>query len=228
MATTPNPAPTSASSCPTPGCPTAAPSARRRATTSTSPSPCGLNPAFRSPKATPRGRCTWPLRLLRRSDGSGPVEAGLRQAGRPARPLGDRGQVRQARAAGYWYSDRDTTATGGWHDFVIHVRVQPGPSGRGPIEIWHRDALDKPNYVKENFIQDNGAASTTVTYATLLEPCRVPQTWACTATRRFTSTPVMLHRRPDQGRREVRERRHPARGLNGTRHRANGLVPGAN
>ena len=152
MATTPNPAPTSASSCPTPGCPTAAPSSRRRATTSTSPSPCGLNPAFRSPKATPRGRCTSPS-CHSMLGGSGPAKLG---SGRSS-PL--RGRGRRALARQRAHRDRRLAR------LRPASEVQSGPSGRGSF----RFGIARPrkaNYVKETF--DNGQQ--TRHFATLLEP----------------------------------------------------------
>lgn len=60
--------------------------------------------------------------------------------------------------------DSEPTATGGWHDFVLHLKFSQDPR-IGLLEIWHRTPPES-DYVRETF--DNGRQ--TRHFATLLEP----------------------------------------------------------
>jgi hypothetical protein len=60
--------------------------------------------------------------------------------------------------------DNQPAATGGWHDFVLHVRFSQDPR-TGLVQIWHRRPVDS-DYVRQTF--DNGQQ--TRRFATLLQP----------------------------------------------------------
>jgi hypothetical protein len=78
--------------------------------------------------------------------------------------LGSGGHLRFEGVEGVPWLDSEPAATGGWHDFVLHVKFSQDPQV-GLLQIWHRRP-SQSDYASETF--DNGQR--TRHFATLLEP----------------------------------------------------------